>query len=90
MRISRLNVTHFINLFPGEKRELLNKARFEAIAAQGGARAVKKTIEKKQKKIAQKEKKSRPYAKGSADKADNPRRFSGRPEGRPHKRFRPS
>ncbi|KAF9221624.1 DUF947-domain-containing protein [Gyrodon lividus] len=47
-----------------EKRELLTKARFDAIASVGGKLAVKKAIEKKQKKINQKEKKSRPFARG--------------------------
>ena len=41
------------------------KARFEALQAEGGKRAVKKAIEKKQKKVAGKEKKSRPFAKGA-------------------------
>jgi len=40
------------------------KARYEALAKEGGQRAVKKAIEKKQKKVSQKEKRSRPYAKG--------------------------
>lgn len=44
-----------------EKRELLVKARYDALAAEGGKRAVRKAIEKKQKKIGQKEKKSRPF-----------------------------
>lgn len=44
-----------------EKRKLLVEARYEALAAQGGKRAVRKAIEKKQKKIGQKEKKSRPF-----------------------------
>lgn len=56
------------------KREVLVRARFDALAASGGKGAVKKAIEKKQKKIAQKEKKSRPFA----------RPLSG--EGRPLKR----
>ncbi|KAF9241179.1 hypothetical protein BU15DRAFT_45272 [Melanogaster broomeanus] len=47
-----------------EKRELLTKARFDAIASAGGRQAVKKAIEKKQKKINQKEKRSRPFARG--------------------------
>ncbi|KAJ2920362.1 hypothetical protein MD484_g194, partial [Candolleomyces efflorescens] len=75
-----------------EKSELLNKARFEAIAAEGGGRAVKKAIEKKQKKMGQKEKRSRPYAKGAAfDQPSAPRkRFSNAAsgEGRPHKKKR--
>lgn len=44
-----------------EKRKLLVKARYDALAAEGGKRAVRKAIEKKQKKIGQKEKKSRPF-----------------------------
>ncbi|KAJ3823597.1 hypothetical protein EV361DRAFT_888495 [Lentinula raphanica] len=48
-----------------ERKELLVKARYDAIAKQGGQSAVKKSIEKKRKKIAQKEKKSRPFSKGA-------------------------
>ena len=44
-----------------EKRELLVKARYDALAAEGGKRGVRKAIEKKQKKIGQKEKKTRPF-----------------------------
>lgn len=44
-----------------EKRKLLIKARYDALAAEGGKRAVRKAVEKKQKKIGQKEKKSRPF-----------------------------
>ncbi|KAG2361702.1 hypothetical protein BDR07DRAFT_1408914 [Suillus spraguei] len=44
-----------------EKKELLIKARYDAIASSGGNRAVKKAIEKKQKKQSQKEKRSRPF-----------------------------
>lgn len=40
------------------------QARYEALAKEGGQRAVKKAIEKKQKKESQKEKRSRPYQKG--------------------------
>ncbi|KAG5649901.1 hypothetical protein H0H81_001562, partial [Sphagnurus paluster] len=43
-----------------QKREILTKARYEALDADGGKRAVKKVMEKRQKKIGQKEKKSRP------------------------------
>ncbi|ESK97921.1 phenylalanyl-trna synthetase [Moniliophthora roreri MCA 2997] len=46
------------------KKELLVKARYEALAAGGDQRAVKKAIEKKRKKIGQKEKRSRPFPKG--------------------------
>ncbi|KXN90067.1 rRNA biogenesis protein RRP36 [Leucoagaricus sp. SymC.cos] len=48
-----------------EKRELLTRARYEALAAKGGKKAVKKAIEKKQRKISQKEKKSRPFSKSA-------------------------
>ncbi|KAH6917420.1 DUF947-domain-containing protein [Coprinopsis sp. MPI-PUGE-AT-0042] len=48
-----------------EKRKVVQKARFEALSSEGGHRAVKKAIDRKQKKIGQKEKKSRPYARGA-------------------------
>ncbi|KAF9568431.1 DUF947-domain-containing protein [Agrocybe pediades] len=48
----------------GEKQKLVMQARYEALAKEGGQRAVKKAIEKRQKKESQKEKRSRPYAKG--------------------------
>jgi ribosomal RNA-processing protein 36 len=54
------------------------------LAAEGGKRAVKKAIEKKQKKIGQKEKKSRPFAKGSGLK----RRAADNADGPPQKRRR--
>lgn len=47
-----------------EKKDLLLKARFEALEKQGGKRAVKKVVDKKMKKVAGKEKKSRPFAAG--------------------------
>ncbi|KAF7306896.1 hypothetical protein MIND_00482100 [Mycena indigotica] len=47
-----------------EKKEVIMRARYEALASEGGSRAVKKAIEKKQRKIGQKEKKSRPFGKG--------------------------
>ncbi|KAG6334259.1 hypothetical protein ID866_4834 [Astraeus odoratus] len=46
-----------------EKKDLLNKARYDALAASGGRQAVKKAIEKKQRKIGQKERKSRPFTR---------------------------
>lgn len=48
-----------------DKKDMLLKARYEALEKKGGKRAVKKAIEKKQKKVAGKEKKSRPFAMGS-------------------------
>ncbi|THH16826.1 hypothetical protein EW146_g3877 [Bondarzewia mesenterica] len=55
------------------KKDLLLKARYDAVAAEGGRGAVRKAIEKKQKKISQKETKSRPFARSEA--------FSGRGDG---------
>lgn len=49
-----------------DKRELLMKARYDALTAEGGKRAVKKVIEKRQKKIGQKEKRSRPFVQDGA------------------------
>ncbi|OJA17160.1 hypothetical protein AZE42_00197 [Rhizopogon vesiculosus] len=75
-----------------EKKELLMKARYEEIASSGGKRAVKKAIEKKQKKISQKEKKSRPFpASQAGDSAGGgqkrPARFALAEEGsKPSKR----
>ncbi|KAK0464169.1 hypothetical protein IW261DRAFT_1524307, partial [Armillaria novae-zelandiae] len=61
-----------------DKKKLLTRARYDALAQSGGERAVKKAIEKKQKKIGQKEKKSRPFGKRSA-----PSEGVGRPNKRP-------
>ncbi|TFK30405.1 DUF947-domain-containing protein [Coprinopsis marcescibilis] len=73
-----------------EKDKLIQKARFEALSADGGHRAVKKAIERKQKKISQKEKKSRPYAKGAGLEASGSYRrkvpsssFESRPNKKP-------
>jgi len=44
-----------------EKKTLLDKARLDAIASAGGKQAVKRAMEKKEKKISQKEKKMRPF-----------------------------
>lgn len=41
---------------------MLTRARYDALAA-GGKRAVQKAIERKQKKLGQKEKRSRPFPK---------------------------
>ncbi|KAF8227442.1 DUF947-domain-containing protein [Tricholoma matsutake] len=48
-----------------EKRDVLVQARYEALAAGGGKGAVKRAIAKKQKKVGQKEKKSRPFPRGA-------------------------
>ncbi|KAJ7596995.1 hypothetical protein C8J56DRAFT_918858 [Mycena floridula] len=63
-----------------EKKQLLTRARYEGLAEEGGQRAVKKAIMKKQKKTAQKEKKSRPFRAGASKQP------SERQETRPHKR----
>ncbi|KAF8742239.1 rRNA biogenesis protein RRP36, partial [Rhizoctonia solani] len=49
-----------------EKRELLLKAKFDDLAASGGQNAVRKAIDKRKKKITQKEKKARPFSKAQA------------------------
>jgi ribosomal RNA-processing protein 36 len=46
-----------------DKKSLIMRARYEALAATGKG-AVKKAIEKKQKKRNQKEKRSRPFGRG--------------------------
>ena len=65
-----------------EKKELLLRARYDALAASGGRLAVKKAIEKKQKKQGQKEKRSRPFAPTSGDGPEGRKqRRSGPPTG---------
>ena len=46
-----------------EKKTLLLKARYDAMAAEGGKQAVKKAIEKKRRKQSQSETKSRPFSR---------------------------
>jgi ribosomal RNA-processing protein 36 len=72
--------------YPAEQKKLLLRARYDALAAAKGPRAVKKAIEKKQKKISQKDKKARPF---SASQSTGSRK-RGHPEegGRPEKRRR--
>ncbi|KAF9270118.1 hypothetical protein L218DRAFT_1071606 [Marasmius fiardii PR-910] len=60
------------------KKEALVKARYDALAEKGGQRAVKKAIEKRRKKIGQKEKRSRPFVKPTGASET----------GRPHKKRR--
>lgn len=55
-----LPLPDLLTSIPAEKKEALSKARYEQLAEQGGQRAVKKAIAKKQRKISQKEKRSRP------------------------------
>lgn len=50
------------------------KAKFESLDQSGGKRAVKKAVEKKRKKVAAKEKKSRPFARGHEVGGDAKRR----------------
>jgi ribosomal RNA-processing protein 36 len=57
-----IHINRLISRHPADKKDLLVRARYDALAATGGKAAVKKAIEKKQKKISQKEKKSRPFA----------------------------
>ncbi|TXT12841.1 hypothetical protein VHUM_01242 [Vanrija humicola] len=47
-----------------EKRDLLLKAKFDSLEEKGGKGAVKKAMDKKMKKVAAKEKKSRPFKAG--------------------------
>jgi len=54
-----------------EKKQLLAKARLDAIAVVGGKQAVKKAVEKKQKKISQKEKKMRPFPRSGATESSS-------------------
>ncbi|KAG8214606.1 hypothetical protein J3R82DRAFT_9676 [Butyriboletus roseoflavus] len=54
-----------------EKKKLLAKARLDAITSVGGKQAVKKAIEKKQKKIGQKEKKMRPFPRSEGGEWSN-------------------
>lgn len=46
-----------------DQQQLVTKARYEALAEEGGSRAVKKAILKKQRKVGQREKRSRPFKK---------------------------
>lgn len=62
-----------------EKRKLMTRARYDALAAEGGKRAVRKVIEKKRKKIGQKEKKSRPF--DSKPRPSGKRSFEGNGDG---------
>ena len=75
------------------KKELLLKARYDALAASGGRLAVKKAIEKKQKKQSQKEKRSRPFSASSGSRDGSNRESDGSRErifggGPPRKRQR--
>jgi hypothetical protein len=58
-----LHHVRLTNPSSADKRSFLTRARYDAIAAAGGRGAVRKAIEKKQKKISEKEKKSRPFTR---------------------------
>ena len=65
-----LTATH-LRFCTAEKRDVLLKARHDFLAETGGRSAVRKVIEKKQKKANQKEKRSRPsFAERSNPMAD--------------------
>jgi ribosomal RNA-processing protein 36 len=55
-----------------DQQQLVMKARYEALAKEGGARAVKKAILKRQRKVSQSEKRSRPgpYKKPRGNKIE--------------------
>ena len=57
-----------------EKKKLLLKARYDAVAAEGGKRAVKKIVEKKRRKLSQHETKSRPFSRNTNSVAPQPSR----------------
>lgn len=54
----------------GDERKVKLQARFESLSG----KEAKRVMEKKEKKMAQKEKKSRPFAAGSRDRGDGPRK----------------
>ncbi|KAG9100138.1 rRNA biogenesis protein rrp36 [Ceratobasidium sp. 370] len=70
-----------------EKRDLLLQAKFDDLAASGGQNAVRKAIDKRKKKLAQKEKKARPFSKAQA-RASTQRQDRGEGSGDGRKRRR--
>jgi ribosomal RNA-processing protein 36 len=54
----------------GDEKKVKLQARFESLSG----KEVKKVMEKKQKKMAQKQKKSRPFAAGRSSRDDGPSR----------------
>jgi len=60
--LSLLDDIASVTLAAADKKNIRVRARMDAIASSGGKRAVKRAIEKRQRKIGQKEKKSRPFA----------------------------
>ncbi|KAI8990504.1 hypothetical protein BD414DRAFT_438126 [Trametes punicea] len=77
-----------------DKKALLLRAKYDALAATGGRGAVRKAIEKKQKKISQKEKKRKPNVGGTpprvSGEAGQSRKRPHGGEGGPRKRSRAS
>lgn len=72
-----------------EKKKLLLKARYDAAAAEGGKRAVKKIVEKKRKKLSQHETKSRPFPRNTNSVTPQPSRkriIPGKDDGPTNKR----
>ncbi|KAH9081873.1 hypothetical protein EDB83DRAFT_591627 [Lactarius deliciosus] len=57
-----------------EKKKLLLKARYDAAAAEGGKRAVKKIVQRKRRKLSQHETKSRPFSRNTNSVAPQPSR----------------
>ncbi|KAH9050445.1 hypothetical protein EDB84DRAFT_374569 [Lactarius hengduanensis] len=57
-----------------EKKKLLLKARYDAAAVEGGKRAVKKIVQRKRRKLSQKETKSRPFSRNTNSVAPQPSR----------------
>ncbi|OCH92675.1 DUF947-domain-containing protein [Obba rivulosa] len=70
-----------------DKKDILLRAKYDALAAEGGKRAVKKAIEKKQKKVSQKEKKRRPFASGPSREDRSRNREAAASGKRPHSGF---
>ncbi|KAH9178929.1 hypothetical protein EDB89DRAFT_1929178 [Lactarius sanguifluus] len=57
-----------------EKKKLLLKARYDAVAAEGGKRAVKKIVQRKRRKLSQNETKSRPFSRNTNSVTPQPSR----------------
>ncbi|KAN0134918.1 protein of unknown function (DUF947) domain containing protein [Lactarius tabidus] len=74
-----------------EKKKLLLKARYDAVAAEGGKRAVKKIVERKRRKLSQHETKSRPFPRNTSSVTPQPsgkRIRPGKDDGPTNKRQR--
>ncbi|TBU63874.1 hypothetical protein BD310DRAFT_841291 [Dichomitus squalens] len=62
-----------------DKKELLLRAKYDALAERGGRGAVRKAIEKKQKKVNQKEKKKIPFVPGQLSNTGSRSTWEGGP-----------